>query len=78
MNDKIIHESTIQIRFTNLENYSFIETKMMDLANKTITIKTQIEGITKDRKRKILTCDNRSESQKAVWQIFKRQYTINT
>nr|YP_010923470.1 putative chloroplast RF19 [Iris lortetii]WJZ51798.1 putative chloroplast RF19 [Iris lortetii] len=73
MNDKIIHESTIQIRFTNLENYSFIETKMMDLANKTITIRTQIEGITKDKKRKILTCDNRSESQKAVWQIFKRQ-----
>nr|AEX94022.1 hypothetical chloroplast RF19 [Iris tenax] len=72
MNDKIIRGSTIQIRFTNLENDSFIETKMMDLANKTITIRTQIEGIT-NKKKKILTCDNRSELQKDVWQIFKRQ-----
>ncbi len=51
MNDKIIHEPTVQIRFTNLENDSFIETKMMDLANKTITIRTQIEGITKKKKK---------------------------
>nr|QJF73165.1 Ycf1 [Iris loczyi] len=73
MNYKIINESIIQIRFTNLENYSFIERKMMDLANKTITIRTQIEGITKDKKRKMLTCDNGSELQKDVWRIFKRQ-----
>nr|YP_010121153.1 Ycf1 protein [Iris setosa]QRC77768.1 Ycf1 protein [Iris setosa] len=72
MNDKIIHEPTVQIRFTNLENDSFIETKMMDLANKTIAIRTQIKGIAKEKK-KILTCDNRSELQKDIWQIFKRQ-----
>nr|YP_010724326.1 Ycf1 protein [Moraea spathulata]WDW31453.1 Ycf1 protein [Moraea spathulata] len=72
MNAKTIYESTIQIQFTNSENDSFIETRMRDLANKTITMRTQIEGITKEKK-KILTFDNRSESQKDVWQIFKRQ-----
>nr|YP_010723981.1 Ycf1 protein [Neomarica candida]WDW31022.1 Ycf1 protein [Neomarica candida] len=69
MNNKIIHKSIVQIRSKNFSNYS----KKMDLANKTITIRTQIEGITKDKKRKILTCDNRSKSQKDVWEIFKRQ-----
>nr|QCL17975.1 hypothetical chloroplast RF19 [Geosiris aphylla] len=76
INNKMIHESTMQIRSTNStnRNYSFIEKKTKDLAFKTITIRTQIEGITKDKKRIILTCDNkRSESRKNVWQILKRK-----
>nr|YP_010724928.1 Ycf1 protein [Watsonia pillansii]WDW32141.1 Ycf1 protein [Watsonia pillansii] len=77
MNNKMIHESIIQIRSTNSTNAnsSFLETKMKDLASKTITIRTQIERITKEKKRKILTCDNkkRSELRKDVWKIFKRK-----
>nr|AEX94004.1 hypothetical chloroplast RF19 [Crinum asiaticum] len=76
INNKIIRESTIRIRSMNgvNENYSLIETKMKDLANKTTTIRTQIEGITKDKKKRVLTCDDkRSESQKDFWQIFKRK-----
>nr|AEX94039.1 hypothetical chloroplast RF19 [Triteleia hyacinthina] len=78
INNKIIHESTIQIRSMNYvnENYSLIETKMKDLANKTIAIRAQIEGITKDKKKMVLTCDDKnkkSESQKGIWQSFKRK-----
>nr|YP_009775538.1 hypothetical chloroplast RF19 [Lycoris sprengeri]YP_010600222.1 hypothetical protein Ycf1 [Lycoris haywardii]QJA15764.1 hypothetical chloroplast RF19 [Lycoris sprengeri]QLI22673.1 hypothetical chloroplast RF1 [Lycoris sprengeri]WAL05724.1 hypothetical protein Ycf1 [Lycoris haywardii] len=76
INNKIIRESTIRIRSTSCvnENYLLIETKMKDLANKTTTIRTQIEGITKDKKKKVLTCDDkRSESQKDFWQKFKRK-----
>nr|YP_010374369.1 hypothetical chloroplast RF19 [Nerine sarniensis]QWW90081.1 hypothetical chloroplast RF19 [Nerine sarniensis] len=76
INNKIIRESTIRIRSMNgvNENYSLIETKMKDLANKTTKIRTQIEGITKDKKKIVLTCDDkRSESQKDFWQIFKRK-----
>nr|YP_010374454.1 hypothetical chloroplast RF19 [Pancratium maritimum]QWW90166.1 hypothetical chloroplast RF19 [Pancratium maritimum] len=76
INNKIIRESTIRIRSTSCvnENYLLIEKKMKDLANKTTTIRTQIEGITKDKKKIVLTCDNkRSESQKDFWQKFKRK-----
>nr|YP_009335137.1 hypothetical chloroplast RF19 [Hesperoyucca whipplei]APO12195.1 hypothetical chloroplast RF19 [Hesperoyucca whipplei] len=78
INNNIIQESTIQIRSMNCvnENSSLIETKMKDLANKIITIKVQIKGITKDKKKIVLTCDDknkRSESQKDIWQIFKRK-----
>nr|AZP74261.1 Ycf1 [Astelia pumila] len=78
INKKIIRESTIRIRSMNLANYSLMEKKMKDLADKTITIRNQIERITKDKKRIILTCDDtcddkRSESHKDIWQIFKRK-----
>nr|AEX94041.1 hypothetical chloroplast RF19 [Xeronema callistemon] len=76
INNKIIRESTIRIGSMNWANgnFSLIETKMKDLANKTTTIRTQIEGITKDKKGIVLTCvDKRSESQKNIWQIFKRK-----
>nr|AEX93995.1 hypothetical chloroplast RF19 [Echeandia sp. Steele 1101]APO11859.1 hypothetical chloroplast RF19 [Echeandia sp. Steele 1101] len=78
INNKIIHESPIQIRSMNCvnENSSLIETKMKDLANKIITIKAQIKGITKEKKKVVLTCNDknkRSESQKDIWKIFKRK-----
>nr|AXT17972.1 Ycf1 protein [Allium ursinum] len=76
INNKILHESTIVIQSLNCvnANYSLIETKMKDLANKTITIKSQVEGITKDKKKEVLTYDDkRSELQKDIWQIFKRK-----
>nr|YP_009746201.1 Ycf1 [Eremurus robustus]QIH96410.1 Ycf1 [Eremurus robustus] len=76
INNKIMHESTVRIRPMNWvnENYSLIERKMNDLANNTITIKTQIEGITKDKKKIVRTYDDKeSESQKYIWQIFKRK-----
>nr|AEX94024.1 hypothetical chloroplast RF19 [Lomandra longifolia] len=73
INNKIICKSTIQIPSMNCENNSLIEKKMKDLANRTITIRTQIGGIIKD-KEKIgpARYDKRSESQKDIWQIFKR------
>nr|YP_009732997.1 hypothetical chloroplast RF19 [Allium przewalskianum]QHU78293.1 hypothetical chloroplast RF19 [Allium przewalskianum] len=76
INNQILRESTIAIQFLNCgnANYSLIETKMKDLANKTITIRSQIKGITKDKKKKVLTYDDkRSELQKDIWQIFKRK-----
>nr|YP_010724584.1 Ycf1 protein [Patersonia fragilis]WDW31711.1 Ycf1 protein [Patersonia fragilis] len=76
INNKIVYESTIQTGSTNLanENDSFIEKKMKDLVNKTITIRIQIEEITKEKKKIVLTHDNkRSESQKDLWQILKRK-----
>nr|AEX94017.1 hypothetical chloroplast RF19 [Bowiea volubilis] len=77
--NNIIRESTIRIRSMNFvnENYSLIETKMKDLkdlTNKTITIRAQIERIKKDKKKIVLTSDDknkRSESQKNIWKIFK-------
>nr|AEX94019.1 hypothetical chloroplast RF19 [Ledebouria cordifolia] len=78
LKNKIIRESTIQVRSMNFvnENFSFIETKMKDLSNKTITIRVQIEEIKKNKKKIVLTYDDknkRSESQKDIWQIFKRK-----
>nr|YP_010167878.1 hypothetical chloroplast RF1 [Allium cernuum]QRZ01070.1 hypothetical chloroplast RF1 [Allium cernuum] len=76
INNKILYESTIPIQSLNCvnANYSLIETKMKDLANKTITIKSQIERITKDKKEMVLTYDDkRSELQKDIWQILKRK-----
>nr|YP_009431104.1 hypothetical protein ycf1 [Aphyllanthes monspeliensis]AEX94007.1 hypothetical chloroplast RF19 [Aphyllanthes monspeliensis]ASW26540.1 hypothetical protein ycf1 [Aphyllanthes monspeliensis] len=75
-NNKIIGEYTIQIRSMNCvnKNYSFIETKITDLANKTTTIRAQIERVTKDKKNRILTSDDkRSESGRDICQIFKRK-----
>nr|AEX94001.1 hypothetical chloroplast RF19 [Gilliesia graminea] len=76
INNKIIRESTIGIRSINCinENYSLMETKTKDFANKTITIRSQIERITKDKKKMVFTYDDkRSESQKDIWQILKKK-----
>nr|QRH18640.1 hypothetical chloroplast RF19 [Croomia japonica] len=71
INNKITHESTIPPM--NWTNYLLIEKKTKDLADRTITIRNQIEQIIKDKKKIVLTCDDkRSESQKHIWQIFKR------
>ncbi|CAL9177167.1 unnamed protein product, partial [Musa hybrid cultivar] len=75
-NNQIIHESTIQIRSTNWTNYLLIEKKKKDLADKTITIRNQIEGITKDKKKIVLSYhDKRPELQKHIWQILQRKNT---
>nr|YP_010573643.1 hypothetical chloroplast RF19 [Allium pallasii]UZH92806.1 hypothetical chloroplast RF19 [Allium pallasii] len=76
INNKILRESKIAIQFLNLgnANYSLIETKMKDLANKTIKIRSQIKRITKAKKKIILTYDDkRAELQKDICQIFKRK-----
>ena len=72
INNQIPHESTIQPM--NWTNYSLIEKKTKDLPDRTITISNQIERITKEKKKIVLSCDGkRSESQKNIWQIFKRK-----
>nr|YP_010146810.1 hypothetical chloroplast RF1 [Dioscorea quinquelobata]QQP01040.1 hypothetical chloroplast RF1 [Dioscorea quinquelobata] len=72
---KITRESTIQIRSMNCTNYSFIEKKMKDLADRTLTTRNQIEQITKDNKKIALICDGkRLESRKDILQILKGQY----
>nr|YP_010857888.1 hypothetical protein RF1 [Trachycarpus martianus]WGM70949.1 hypothetical protein RF1 [Trachycarpus martianus] len=76
INNKIIHESTIRIRSMNWANYSLIEKKIKDLADRTVIIRNQIEleRITKDKKKIVLTCDDKkSESKKHILQIFKRK-----
>nr|YP_010857803.1 hypothetical protein RF1 [Synechanthus fibrosus]WGM70692.1 hypothetical protein RF1 [Synechanthus fibrosus] len=76
INNKIIHKSTIRIRSMNSANYSLIEKKIKDPANRIVTIrnKIELERITKDKKKIVLTCDDKkSESQKHILQIFKRK-----
>nr|WGM74371.1 hypothetical protein RF1 [Elaeis guineensis] len=76
INNKIIRKSTIRIRSMNWANYSLIEKKIKDLADRTVTIRNQIEleRIRKDKKKIVLTCDDKkSESQKHILQIFKRK-----
>nr|YP_010533294.1 hypothetical chloroplast RF19 [Verschaffeltia splendida]UXX44207.1 hypothetical chloroplast RF19 [Verschaffeltia splendida] len=76
INNKIIRKSTVRIRSMNWANYSLIEKKIKDLADRTVTIRNQIEleRITKDKKKIVLTCDDKkSESQKHILQIFKRK-----
>nr|YP_009689479.1 hypothetical chloroplast RF1 [Ypsilandra yunnanensis]QEL51989.1 hypothetical chloroplast RF1 [Ypsilandra yunnanensis] len=69
------NESTIQNRSMNWTNYLLIEKKTKDLSDKMITIRNQIKQITKDNKKIVLTYDyddKRSESQKYIWHLFKR------
>nr|YP_010968749.1 hypothetical chloroplast RF19 [Canna indica]YP_010968833.1 hypothetical chloroplast RF19 [Canna x generalis]AHA12813.1 hypothetical chloroplast RF19 [Canna indica]QJR53290.1 hypothetical chloroplast RF19 [Canna indica]UGY85618.1 hypothetical chloroplast RF19 [Canna indica]WNO19201.1 hypothetical chloroplast RF19 [Canna indica]WNO19285.1 hypothetical chloroplast RF19 [Canna indica] len=75
-NNKIIPESTIRIQSMNWTNHLLIENQMKDLADKTITIRNQIEGITKDKKKIVPSYDDkRSELRKHTWQILKRKST---
>nr|YP_009546793.1 hypothetical chloroplast RF 19 [Anigozanthos flavidus]AYP35533.1 hypothetical chloroplast RF 19 [Anigozanthos flavidus] len=75
-NNKIINESTIQFQSTNWTNFLLIEKKMNDLADKTITIRNKIERITKEKKKIVITYDNKiSESGKDIWQILKGKNT---
>nr|ACN49467.1 hypothetical chloroplast RF1 [Nelumbo nucifera] len=83
--NNLIPDLSIQIKSTGWTNYSLTEKKTKDLADRTSTIINQIERITKEKKNTFLapekninaketSCDNkRSESQKNIWQIFKRR-----
>nr|WCH58615.1 hypothetical protein RF1 [Chunia bucklandioides] len=87
--NRMIHESSIQIRSMDWTNYSLTEKKMKDLTDRTSTIRNQIEKITKDKKREFLTPEinispnknkkshnaKRLESPKNIWQILKRRNT---
>nr|YP_010549477.1 Ycf1 [Anubias barteri]UYL25879.1 Ycf1 [Anubias barteri]UYL25963.1 Ycf1 [Anubias barteri] len=87
ISNKITDESIIRIQSTNWTKRSLIEKKIKDLADRTTTIRNQIEQITKDKKKIILTpdisispnktncADKNSELQKHIWQIFKRKST---
>nr|YP_009234698.1 hypothetical chloroplast RF1 [Meliosma aff. cuneifolia Moore 333]ADD30908.1 putative RF1 protein [Meliosma aff. cuneifolia Moore 333]AMD08416.1 hypothetical chloroplast RF1 [Meliosma aff. cuneifolia Moore 333] len=85
VSNDIFHESSIGIRSIDWTNYSLTETKMKDLADRTRTIRNQIERITKDNKKMFLNPeinispnetswdDKRSKSPKNIWQILKRR-----
>nr|YP_009860301.1 putative chloroplast RF1 [Osyris wightiana]QKV09641.1 putative chloroplast RF1 [Osyris wightiana] len=88
INNRIIHESSIQNGFMDWTEYSLSETKMKDLTDRTNTIANQIEIITKDNKNRFLTPDikmspntnkrssntkRRLESSKNIWKILKRR-----
>nr|QBE88384.1 hypothetical chloroplast RF1 [Agdestis clematidea] len=77
---QIIHKSSIQAQFMNSINYSVTEKKIKDLANRTRTIRNQIEKMTKDKKKRIEKNINPNktrygvksfESRKNIGQIFK-------
>nr|WCF05299.1 hypothetical chloroplast RF1 [Myristica fatua] len=83
ISNKINHESTIRIRSVDWTNYSLTEKKMKDLADKTTTIRNQIEKMKKDKRKIFLTpdrnistsetrCDDK-RAQKHIWQISKRR-----
>nr|QFV18369.1 hypothetical chloroplast RF1 [Dichocarpum sutchuenense] len=85
ISNQMIRESSIRIRPLGWTNYSLTEKKMRDLADRTSTIRNQIQKITKDKKKILITpdinispnetsCDNkRLESPKKIWQILKRR-----
>nr|UDH54495.1 hypothetical protein RF1 [Anemone patens subsp. multifida] len=83
ISNHINHESFIRIRSADWTNYSLTEKKMKDLADKTNTIRNQIEKITKEKKNIFITtsinispnetnCDDkRLESPKKI--LLKRR-----
>nr|YP_009939031.1 hypothetical protein RF1 [Turpinia arguta]YP_009975046.1 hypothetical chloroplast RF1 [Turpinia montana]QNK04046.1 hypothetical chloroplast RF1 [Turpinia montana]QNV47265.1 hypothetical protein RF1 [Turpinia arguta] len=87
--NRMIHESSIQIRAMNLTNYSLTEKKMRDLTDKTITINNKIKKISKDKKKRFLIPEKEkkissnktsyhaklveSPKNKNIWQILKRR-----
>nr|YP_009749975.1 hypothetical chloroplast RF1 [Chelidonium majus]QIJ46338.1 hypothetical chloroplast RF1 [Chelidonium majus]QNA48402.1 hypothetical chloroplast RF1 [Chelidonium majus] len=85
IDNQILHESPSPIRSMDWTNYSLTEKKMKDLADRTSTIRNQIEKITNDKKKKIripdintspneTSCDDkRLKSPKNFWQILKRR-----
>nr|QBZ77699.1 hypothetical chloroplast RF1 [Plagiorhegma dubium] len=87
ISNQISHESPTQIEYMDWINYSLTKKKIKDLADRTSTIRNQIEKITKDKKKGFLTpdrnislnetrCnDKRLESPKHIFQIFKRRST---
>nr|YP_009461602.1 Ycf1 [Ranunculus reptans]AUT82911.1 Ycf1 [Ranunculus reptans] len=84
ISNKIIPEFSIRIRSIDWTNYSLTEKKMKDMADRTNTIRNQIEKITKDKKNIFITRDisirpneaswddKRLEQSKIFWQIVKR------
>nr|YP_010008101.1 hypothetical chloroplast RF1 [Melaleuca leucadendra]QNR87873.1 hypothetical chloroplast RF1 [Melaleuca leucadendra] len=80
----MINESSIQIRFMDLTDYSLTEKKIKDLDHRTSTIRNQIEKITKDKKKGFLTPEinissnkrsyptKLSASIKNIWQKLKK------
>jgi len=82
-----IHELSIQIRSMHWTNFSLTEKKIKDLSNRTNIIRNQIEKITKEKKKGLLTQEINSssdkisyrakilESSKKIWQILKRRNT---
>nr|YP_009259845.1 hypothetical chloroplast RF19 [Leitneria floridana]ANC29247.1 hypothetical chloroplast RF19 [Leitneria floridana] len=86
---QMIHESYIEIPSRDWTNFSLTEKekKMKDLTTRTSIIRTQIEKITKEKKKGSLTqeinmslnkpsfCDKILESSKIIWQILKKRNT---
>nr|QBC72668.1 hypothetical protein RF1 [Talinella dauphinensis] len=83
MNNQIIHESSIEAQFMNLTNYSVTQKRMKDVANRTRTIRNQIDKISKDKKKESVTVNispnkthngvKRLESPQNIGQILKRR-----
>nr|YP_010158482.1 hypothetical protein RF1 [Kadsura heteroclita]QRG30505.1 hypothetical protein RF1 [Kadsura heteroclita] len=85
ISNKITPESSLRVGSMDWTNYSLIEKKMKDRADRTTPIRDQIERITKDKKDNFLTpninistnerscSDKRPESQKPIWKVFKRR-----
>nr|YP_010927414.1 Ycf1 protein [Cuphea curiosa]WKK46293.1 Ycf1 protein [Cuphea curiosa] len=57
MSNLSIHESSSQIRFLDLKDYSLTEKKMHDLVDRTTTIRNQIDKITTDQKKGFFTSE---------------------
>nr|QBC72752.1 hypothetical protein RF1 [Talinum caffrum] len=82
INNQTIHESSIEVQFMNLTNYSVTQKRMKDLANRTRTIRNQIDKISKDKKKESVTVNispnkthngvKRLESPQNIGQILKR------
>nr|YP_009515144.1 ycf1 protein [Dendrotrophe varians]AUN45157.1 ycf1 protein [Dendrotrophe varians] len=91
INNRMIHELSIQKGFMNGTKHSLTEKKMKNLTDRTNTIINQIERIKKDKKKGFLTPDIqmspkkrsykpkiRLESPKNILKIFKAQLTIKS
>nr|YP_010427484.1 Ycf1 protein [Aquilaria cumingiana]YP_010427505.1 Ycf1 protein [Aquilaria cumingiana]USN92886.1 Ycf1 protein [Aquilaria cumingiana]USN92907.1 Ycf1 protein [Aquilaria cumingiana] len=81
MNNQMIRESPIQIRYTECTNFSPTEKKMKDLTERTSTINNKLERILNEKKNGFLTqeknihSNKKLESLKRFSQILKRRNT---
>nr|YP_010389476.1 hypothetical chloroplast RF1 [Delavaya toxocarpa]UPQ44797.1 hypothetical chloroplast RF1 [Delavaya toxocarpa]UYA96916.1 hypothetical chloroplast RF1 [Delavaya toxocarpa]UZC54247.1 hypothetical chloroplast RF1 [Delavaya toxocarpa] len=87
ISNRMIHELSIQLGSMNWTNLSLPEKKIKDLTNRTSILRNQIEKITKEKKKGLITHEininsNKTSygtkilrSSKKIWQILKKKNT---
>nr|DBA44673.1 TPA_asm: hypothetical protein RF1 [Batis maritima] len=72
INNQMIHEPSIQTQYMEWTNSSLKEKKMKNLISRTNTIQNQLEEITKEKKKRFITQEKESSSNKTKTNFFKK------